>query len=139
MTTPTDGAGRAATILVVDDDDAVRDALGGELEDHGYDVIRARDGDHALRLMDERVPDLAVVDLLMPGLDGWGLIDAMRARGGRVASTRIVVMSAGGASVLARAPVVAGYVAKPIRMTTLLGLVERLLSLAGVNGDVRPS
>jgi len=139
MTTPSDAARRAPTILVVDDDDAVRDALGGELEDHGYDVIRARDGDHALRLMDERVPDLAVVDLLMPGLDGWGLIDAMRARGGRVASTRIVVMSAGGASVLARAPVVAGYVAKPIRMTTLLGLVERLLSLAGVNGDARAS
>ncbi|MEJ7727643.1 MAG: hypothetical protein WKG00_00335 [Polyangiaceae bacterium] len=56
------------------------------------------------------------------------------------ATTRIVVMSAGGASVLARAPVVSGYVAKPIRMTTLLGLVQRVLSLAGVNGgDGRPS
>jgi CheY-like chemotaxis protein len=139
MTTRTDPARRPPTILVVDDDDAVRDALSGELEDHGYDVIRARDGDDALRLLDQTVPDLAVVDLLMPGLDGWGLIDAIRARGGRMATTRIVVMSAGGASVLARAPVVAGYVAKPIRMTTLLGLVERLLSLAGVSGQTRAS
>lgn len=138
MTMTPDDPDRPPTILVVDDDDAVRDALGGELEEHGYDVIRARNGSDALRLLDERVPDLAVVDLLMPELDGWGLIDAMRARGGAVASTRIVVMTAGGASVLARAPVVAGYVSKPIRMTTLLGLVERLLCLAGVR-DTRPS
>jgi CheY-like chemotaxis protein len=66
------------TILVVEDDCDTRSTLVELLSDHGYAVLEAADGEQALRQMAEAVPDIALVDLLLPRMDGWTLIDAMR-------------------------------------------------------------
>ncbi|MGP4017621.1 response regulator transcription factor [Saccharopolyspora sp. 5N708] len=71
------GAGR---VLVVDDDHAVRDVVRRYLERSGYEVGLAGDGETALRLFTEREPDLVVLDLMLPGIDGLEVCRRVRAR-----------------------------------------------------------
>jgi two-component system, OmpR family, KDP operon response regulator KdpE len=67
------------TILVVDDDPAIRRSLGVELEAAGYDVLEARSGSEALPILRNAKPDLVLTDLAMPFGDGFDLIAAIRA------------------------------------------------------------
>ncbi len=57
-------------ILIADDDPAVRSAIGRLLVRSGYDVDEAEDGDTALAAVEARLPDLIILDILMPGRDG---------------------------------------------------------------------
>jgi phosphate regulon transcriptional regulator PhoB len=57
-------------VLVVDDEDSVRELLSLYLKKEGFQVVHARDGKEALRLNGEQHPDLIVLDLMLPGLDG---------------------------------------------------------------------
>jgi CheY-like chemotaxis protein len=64
-------------ILVVDDEAEARQSICALLEDHGYAVLSASDGNGALRAVDSLRPDLVLTDLFMPELDGIGLITAL--------------------------------------------------------------
>ncbi len=66
-------------ILVVDDEPTIRETIAELLEIEGYRVETAQDGLDALRRLREAKPDVIVVDLMMPKLDGWGLVRACRA------------------------------------------------------------
>ncbi|MFD5788488.1 response regulator transcription factor [Streptomyces sp. NPDC127037] len=68
-------------ILVVDDDPTVAEVVTGYLTGAGYDVARAADGPAALALYAARRPDLAVLDLMLPGMDGFEVCRRMRAHG----------------------------------------------------------
>jgi len=74
-----DGDGTASTVLVVDDDVTVRDVVRRYLTEAGYTVHQAATGPEALTKAAEVVPDLVVLDLMLPGLDGFGVFDALRA------------------------------------------------------------
>jgi len=66
------------TVLVVDDDEAVRDAIADVLLLDGYSVLTARDGDEALRLLAGAPrPCVALIDLVMPRVDGWELVQSI--------------------------------------------------------------
>ena len=65
-------------VLVADDDGVARAMLDSWLSGSGYGVVEARDGEEALRLAGERSPDLLVVDLIMPGLDGYEVCRRIR-------------------------------------------------------------
>ncbi|MFG2570766.1 response regulator transcription factor [Streptomyces sp. NPDC048567] len=82
---PAAGAPSAAParghVLVVDDDPTVAEVVAGYLTGAGYDVARAADGPAALALDAARRPDLAVLDLMLPGMDGFEVCRRMRARG----------------------------------------------------------
>ncbi len=67
------------TILLVDDERVVREALAKALASGGYLVRRARDGKAALKSFAERRPDLVLLDVMMPGMDGYAVCEAMRA------------------------------------------------------------
>jgi DNA-binding response OmpR family regulator len=67
-------------ILVADDDDDIRALVTFRLERSGYDVISAADGDQAFALACERLPDLAVLDVMMPGANGLEVTRKLRAR-----------------------------------------------------------
>jgi CheY-like chemotaxis protein len=69
-------------VLLVEDDPELRDYLRRTLEQGGWSVAEAPDGPGALALLDQRLPDLMVVDLMLPGMDGISLIAAIRARPG---------------------------------------------------------
>jgi len=71
---------RGATILVVDDSAAARGLLREVLNLDGYKVLEAGDADEALGIIDERLPDCILCDLIMPGMDGFELCRRLRAR-----------------------------------------------------------
>jgi len=66
-------------ILVADDEDDVRDLIVYRLTRSGYDVLEAKDGQQALELALANTPDLAVLDVMMPKLDGYELTRRLRA------------------------------------------------------------
>jgi two-component system chemotaxis response regulator CheY len=70
----------APVILVADDDDDILALVGLRLRRAGYEVLTARDGIEALQAIDGRLPALAVVDVMMPRMDGHELVRALRAR-----------------------------------------------------------
>ena len=65
-------------VLVADDDPDILALVTFRLERGGYDVVAANDGEEALRLALERVPDLAVLDVMMPKLDGYEVTTRLR-------------------------------------------------------------
>ena len=81
-----DTAGRIATktILVVDDDDAVRRGLRGVLVSEGYEVVTAINGIQAFAAFRRHPCDLALIDMNMPLLPGWGTIAELRKLNGRL-------------------------------------------------------
>lgn len=60
-----------ASVLVVDDESDIREAVAEVLADEGYEVLGARDGAEALQKLREHHPDLVLLDLMMPRMNGW--------------------------------------------------------------------
>jgi two-component system cell cycle response regulator DivK len=99
------------------------------LEKTGYTVIEASDGVEAVRLARESNPDLIILDLHMPGLDGFNVIQELR-RDPQFAATPIVALTASamqGDRERALSVGFTGYITKPIRLSLLREEVERLL------------
>lgn len=68
----------AKTLLVVDDDPAMRESLEELLRHQGYRVLTAADGEEGLRLAREKRPDLVVLDVALPGMDGFRVATLMK-------------------------------------------------------------
>jgi two-component system KDP operon response regulator KdpE len=83
---------RRASILLVEDDERTRRAIAANLEGHAYGVRAAADGEEALVLWELRRPDLILLDLGLPGMDGLGVLRRVR----RDATTPVIVLSARG-------------------------------------------
>jgi two-component system KDP operon response regulator KdpE len=79
-------------LLVVEDDEPTRSSLGANLVSHGFTVDPAASGREALRLWDARRPDLVILDLGLPDIDGLTIVRRLR----REASTPILILSARG-------------------------------------------
>ena len=85
---------RGARVLVVEDDDATRAVLCEMLAREGCEVDTAEDGVAALARLDAGTPDLILLDLMMPRMDGFEFVEAMRSRFGDAADIPIVVLTA---------------------------------------------
>jgi CheY-like chemotaxis protein len=112
----------AGTILVVDDERDIRDAIAELLEQEGYAVEGAGDGAEALDKARSCHPVVVLLDLMMPGMNGWEF--RARQRGDpELSSIPVIVVSA-----LGRAPGVdaAVYLSKPFELDDLLDAVRRL-------------
>ncbi len=118
-----------ATVLVVDDEPDILLLHRLNLEAAGYSVVLAADGVTALeRIADER-PDAVVLDVMMPVLDGWGVLDRLRTQ---PSPPPVLVVSAKSATAdvqKARELGAADYLAKPYDPEELLRRVAALLSL----------
>jgi two-component system response regulator MprA len=114
-------------ILVVDDDRAVREAVGRALRQEGYEVGAAGNGDQALQQVEERPPDAIVLDVLMPPPNGLAVCRAMRQAGDR---TPILMLTARDAVEDRVEGLDAGaddYLVKPFALAELLARVRALL------------
>lgn len=80
MDEPGGGAAPGRPILVVDDDPAIRRMVRDALVDDGYAVVEAADGSQALEVVGHADPRLVLLDMRMPGLDGWGFARLYRER-----------------------------------------------------------
>ena len=85
--------GARALVLVVDDDPLIRNLVFAVLEDARFDLAEATDGEEALRVAAERPPDVVILDVMMPGMDGNAVCKAMRADA-RLAGARIIMLTA---------------------------------------------
>jgi len=88
--TSSERAGEGRKVLVVDDEDSVRELIELYLKKEGFEVIHARDGREALRLNGEHHPDLIILDLMLPGLDGWDVCRQIRSQ----SRTPIIMLTA---------------------------------------------
>ncbi|MGE5379584.1 MAG: response regulator transcription factor [Methylocystaceae bacterium] len=68
----------SCNILIVEDDDRMRELLNDYLERENYRVIEAADGRQALKVFDQARPDLVILDLMLPGLNGWEVCSSIR-------------------------------------------------------------
>ncbi len=117
----------SARILIVDDEENQRKSLGIGLRLEGYTVLEAADGEAALDVLAREPVDLALVDLMMPGINGLDLARRMRFRHPEV---RIVLTSAYHLSErqLQRAEIrVLGFVPKPFEMEALVDFLRAKL------------
>jgi DNA-binding response OmpR family regulator len=122
-----------ATILLVEDNEPSRDALSRRLERRGYRMLLAGDGRTAVSLARDNEPDLILMDLGLPILDGWDATRLLK----EDAVTRdipIIVLSAHAMTSDRDMALAAGgddFDTKPIRFQPLLAKIETLLARAG--------
>lgn len=115
----------ATSVLIVDDDDVFRERLGRAFRDRGYDVRTACDHDSALAAAREDSPELAIVDLKMPGRSGLELVQALVETD---SATRILVLTGYGSIATAIDAVRLGatyYLAKPADTDDILAAFAR--------------
>jgi two-component system alkaline phosphatase synthesis response regulator PhoP len=120
-----------ATVLIVEDDETLAGIMRRHLSNAGYDVEWAADGDRGLKKMRFEHPDVCVVDLMMPGTDGWGVIEQMRAEG---IQTPVIVLSARSSEhdkVHTLGIGADDYLVKPASMRELVARVEAALRRSG--------
>lgn len=118
----------ATSVLVVDDEPQVVWMLRFSLEAEGYQTISAADGRDALEQIRRNTPKVVLLDIMMPVMDGWSVLEELRTLPAEE-RPRVVVVSAR-ASVRDREKAVElgadAFVAKPFNMDDLLGVVHEL-------------
>ena len=123
-------------ILIVDDDPDILDNIITVLETQPYRLATARDGKKCMEMIGQEIPDLLILDLLMPRMDGWGVIREMRSEP-RYAKVPIMVLTTVIEDASRRryeletgmAMEVQEYIQKPVMPSELIRRVQILLKL----------
>ena len=123
-------------VLIVEDDPDLGFGLRTTLEIEGYTADVAEDGPTGLRRAREERPDLVILDLMLPGMDGYRVLRALRAEGNRVPVLILTARGEEADKVLGFRSGADDYVTKPFGLLELLARVEALLRRAG--GDAAP-
>ncbi|MER5637395.1 response regulator transcription factor [Kitasatospora sp. NPDC002227] len=137
MTPPADdrtpeGLGAPARLLVVDDEPALRDALESSLAFEGYEVLTATDGYEALDAVERERPDLVLLDIMMPRMDGLTAVRRMRSRGDTAPVLMLTARDAVGDRVTGLDVGADDYLAKPFELDELLARVRALLRRSAI-------
>jgi DNA-binding response OmpR family regulator len=123
---------RPPRIVVADDEDHIRDVVRGYLEAEGFEVVLATDGNEALRLARESRPDLVVLDVSMPGLDGVEVLRQLRT----VSDVYVIMLTARAEEVDKLVGLAVGaddYMTKPFSPRELVARVKAVLRRARSN------
>lgn len=139
--------GNGVKILVVDDDPDMRETLQMILESADYSVVTAEDGEECLSKLKEEQPDLLILDLLMPRMDGFEVCKALKdPRLAKVAKIPIIILSSVQEGVSQRRYEletgvrldVDDYVEKPVEGSVLLDRVGKLMKRIGKEQQAKP-
>ena len=125
-----EASAKPARILVADDEPRIRLALRTCLESDGYDVLEAADGLEALDAIIHGAPDVMILDLAMPNLDGLRALDAIKGLHGQL-KPRVIILTAWGSGPAVLRTMGAGaslFLEKPIVPETLLAAVRSVLA-----------
>ena len=127
-----------ACVMVVDDDPTVREVVLSYLRAHGHDALEADTGEAALRLLEERRPDLVVLDLMLPGVDGLEVCRTLR----ETSDVPVIMLTALGAEadrVMGLELGADDYVAKPFSPRELVLRIDSVLRRAGERAEPEPN
>ena len=124
-----------ARLLVVDDEPSIRELLTASLRFAGFDVVAAADGAEALRLAEQHRPDLVVLDVMMPDMDGFTVTRKLRERGREMpvlfltardeTSDKVTGLTVGGDD----------YVTKPFSLEEVVARIRAVLRRSGVGSE----
>ncbi len=125
------------TILIVDDEPEISDALKRALAPRGYRVATCSEGRRVMSALYDLKPDLLIMDVMLPGIDGYTLMTRITAEGGaKLSRLPVIVMSAlePSRSMFMGFPQVTAFLSKPFELGDMLAAVERALG----GGDAEP-
>lgn len=123
------------TILIVDDEEAICRSLGAILKDEGYEVHTASSGEEALKVMEEELPSLVLLDIWLPGMDG---IETLKAIKGEYPQVRVVMMSGHGTIETAVKATKLGafdFIEKPLSLDKVILVVNHALEMASLEEE----
>lgn len=123
------GASEQKTVLVVDDYEEIREVTRRALESFGYRVVEASNGVEAVRVAQAEAPDLILMDLSMPAMDGFATIHQLRKLLG-LRDVPVIAVSAHAAPEIREDALAVGcrdFLTKPVHIERLRGAVERHL------------
>jgi signal transduction histidine kinase/DNA-binding response OmpR family regulator/HAMP domain-containing protein len=121
---PAATAEAAATVLVIDDELAVRDLMRRFLQKEGFRVVCAASGDEGLRLARNARPDVITLDVIMPGMDGWATLSVLKADA-ELADIPVIMLTIVDDKNLGYALGAVDYLTKPIDRERLLAVLSR--------------
>ena len=123
------GGGVGPVVLIVDDDERMREYVRVNLEMEGYTVREAGDGEEGLQVLEESTPDLVLLDVMMPGVDGWEMLRRVQERHG--VGTIPVIMFSGKvdepAAEEAAKRGAQGFIGKPFNPQELIDQTKQVL------------
>lgn len=116
-------------ILIVDDEIGALTLIGIMLERGGFEVIKARNAGEALMMLDEKTPDLIILDVMMPGMDGIELCAVIRERPDTTTTPVLILSARGDAESIIRGMEAGAndYIPKPILHHDLVSKVRAML------------
>ena len=125
MSSPFEGK----TVLVVDDDPDIVSAIKSTLEEVGATVCTAVDGDEAVNIAEDKLPELVVLDAMLPKRSGFLVMDRLKSSQSECKAPVVMITGNGGKrhQAWAESRGVNGYLEKPFRMERLLSICEKLL------------
>lgn len=118
------------TVLTIDDDTAITELLAMLLRTHGYEVLTANTGEEGIKAIKDVKPHVVVLDLMMPGMDGWQVCKHVRA----FSNVPIVILSALDDPAMIASALDAGaddYLVKPVSSSILVAHLNRLIRRTG--------
>lgn len=126
------------TVLVIDDDPVARDLLRRHLVKEGFEVITAVNGQEGLKIAAERQPDAITLDVLLPSMDGWAVLSAMK-EDPTLADIPVIIVTMVEQKQIGFALGAADYLLKPIDKQQLLQILERYRTVASPMFSSEPS
>ena len=122
------------TVLIVEDDRNIADLLRLYLEKEGYEVVIANDGLKGVELFKSSQPSLVLLDVMLPGMDGWGVCRAIRSE----SKTPIIMLTAKSETEDKVSGLKQGaddYITKPFEMKEVLARIEAVLRRSGIEPE----
>jgi len=120
-----------ATILVVEDEFGIAEVLQSALADAGHNVVTAINGRQGLERLNERRPELVILDFMMPVLDGPGMLRAMRGDPEYRDIPAVLMSSLPESAVAEAASGYAGFLRKPFQLRAAIEMINRVLNGGG--------
>lgn len=118
------------SILAIDDDVAMTELLILLLKSHGFEVITANSGVDGIQMIREKLPEVVILDLMMPGMDGWEVCKTVRS----FSNVPILILSALDSPGMVASALDAGaddYLIKPVASGVLIAHLNRLIRRTG--------
>lgn len=125
------------TILLVDDDNEIIESMRTILEAKGYRILVARDGNAGLTVAEREVPDLIVLDMMMPKKSGFLVLEKLKGRPGGLIPTIMITGNEGSRHrAYAEFLGVKDYIRKPFAMEKLVRSIEKILGIETRGSDL---